>query len=258
MIKAILLDVDGTILSFETHQIPASALAALQQVHEKGIKIIIATGRAAGDLREIESVPYDAVIALNGAECYLRDGTLVYNRPISREDFQKAAAIARQYDIALALELNDGVFVDQLKPAVVQVAQMVDHPIPEVVDVEALFDAKGCSQFCFYCDQEMEKKIMPQLPGLSANRWHPAFTDINVSGTSKASGLALIAAYYDIDAANIMACGDGGNDIPMLQAAGIGVAMGNASDEVKKHANYVTEPIQNDGLAKALQHFQLI
>ena len=44
----------------------------------------------------------------------------------------------------------------------------------------------------------------------------------------------------------------------MLQAAGIGVAMGNASDEVKKHANYVTEPIQNDGLAKALQHFQLI
>ncbi|EJW99050.1 Cof-like hydrolase [gut metagenome] len=258
MIKAILLDIDGTILSFETHQIPASALTALQQVHEKGIKIIIATGRAAGDLREIESVPYDAVIALNGAECYLRNGPLIKNRPIPRKDFQKAATIARQYDIALGLELNNGVFVDKLKPAVVQVARMVDHPIPEVKDIEALFDAQGCSQFCFYCDLETEKKIMPQLPGLSATRWHPAFTDVNLSGTSKASGLTLFAAYYGIDAANILACGDGGNDIPMLQAAGIGVAMGNASDEVKKHANYVTEPIQNDGLAKVLQHFQLI
>ena len=258
MIKAILLDVDGTILSFETHQIPVSTLAALQQVHKNGIKIIIATGRAAGDLREIESVPYDAVIALNGAECYLRNGTLIKNRPIPREDFKKAAAIARQYDIALGLELNNGVFVDQLKPVVVQIAQMVDHPIPEVVDVETLFDAKGCSQFCFYCDLEMEKKIMPQLPGLSATRWHPAFTDINVSGTSKASGLNIFATYYGIDASDIMACGDGGNDIPMLQAAGIGIAMGNASDEVKKHANYITDSIHCDGLAKALQHFQLI
>lgn len=59
--KAIFLDVDGTLVSFDTHRVPQSAIEALQQVHESGIKIIIATGRAFTDLHELEEIPYDAV-----------------------------------------------------------------------------------------------------------------------------------------------------------------------------------------------------
>lgn len=72
---------------------------------------------------------------------------------------------------------------------------------------------------------------MPLLSGLSATRWHPLFADVNVAGTSKATGLSLFADYYRVKVSEIMACGDGGNDIPMLKAAGIGVAMGNASEK---------------------------
>lgn len=74
--KAIFLDVDGTLVSFDTHRVPQSAIEALQQVHESDIKIIIATGRAFTDLHELEEIPYDAVIALNGSDCVLRDGLL--------------------------------------------------------------------------------------------------------------------------------------------------------------------------------------
>ena len=65
MIKAIMLDVDGTLVSFETHKILQSSVEALKEIHDRGIRIVIATGRAAGDLHEIAAVPYDGIISLN-------------------------------------------------------------------------------------------------------------------------------------------------------------------------------------------------
>ena len=67
--KAIFLDVDGTLISFKTHKIPQTTIDALNQVHNNGIKIIIATGRVATDLGELDAIPYDAVVSLNGSHC---------------------------------------------------------------------------------------------------------------------------------------------------------------------------------------------
>lgn len=110
----------------------------------------------------------------------------------------------------------------------------------------------------FYIDDEMEQQVMPLLPNLSLSRWHPLFADVNLAGISKATGLSAFADYYGIEMAEIMACGDGGNDIPMLKVAGIGVAMGNASETVKASADFVTDTVENDGLCKALKHFGII
>ena len=258
MIKALLLDVDGTLLSFETHKVSQSSMDALKKVHDSGIKIVIATGRAASDLHEIDAVPYDGVIALNGAECALRDGSVIRKVAIPVQDFRKSMELAREFDFAVALELNEGVFVNRLTPTVEQIAGIVEHPVPPVVDIEEMFERKECCQLCFYFDEETEQKVMPLLPGLSATRWHPLFADVNVAGTSKATGLSLFADYYRIKVAEIMACGDGGNDIPMLKAAGIGVAMGNASEKVQSVADFVTDTVDNNGLCKALKQFGVI
>lgn len=258
MIKALLLDVDGTLLSFETHAVSQSSIDALRKAHDRGIKIVIATGRSACDLREIESVPYDGIIALNGADCILHDGTVIRRGPIPDKDFKKAMEIAREFDFAVALELDEGIFVNRLTPIVEKIARIVEHPVPPVVDIEEMFGKKECCQLCFYFDDETERKVMPLLPTLSSSRWHPLFADINVAGTSKAAGLSLFADYYKIEPLEIMACGDGGNDIPMLKAAGIGVAMGNASEQVKSVADFVTDTVDDNGLCKVLKRFGLI
>lgn len=258
MIKAIMLDVDGTLVSFETHKVSKSSIEALKKVHDSGIKIVIATGRAAGDLHEISDIPYDGVIALNGADCVVRGGTAIRKFPIPLEDFKKSMSIAEEFNFAVAIELDEGVFVNRLTPVVEHIAKMVDHPIPSVVDIEALFDRQVCCQLCFYFDQDMERKVMPLLPNLSVSRWHPLFTDINVAGVNKAAGLSVFADYYGIEVSEIMACGDGGNDISMLKSAGVGVAMGNASADVKASADYVTDTVDDDGLYKALKHFEII
>ena len=239
-----MLDVDGTLVSFETHKVLPSSVDALRKIHDGGIRIVIATGRAAGDLHEIADVPYDGIIALNGADCVLRDGTVIRKHLIPKDDFKKAMEIAKTFDFAVAIELDEGVFVNRLTPT--------------VVDIENLFEKKECCQLCFYIDDEMEQKVMSFLPNLSLSRWHPLFADVNVAGISKATGLSVFADYYGIGMTEIMACGDGGNDIPMLKVAGIGVAMGNASEIVKASANFVTDTVENDGLCKALKHFGII
>ena len=243
MIKAIMLDVDGTLVSFETHKVLPSSVDALRKIHDGGIRIVIATGRAAGDLHEIADVP---------------DGTVIRKHLIPKDDFKKAMEIAKTFDFAVAIELDEGVFVNRLTPTVEQIAKIVEHPIPTVVDIENLFEKKECCQLCFYIDDEMEQKVMSFLPNLSLSRWHPLFADVNVAGISKATGLSVFADYYGIGMTEIMACGDGGNDIPMLKVAGIGVAMGNASEIVKASANFVTDTVENDGLCKAVKHFGII
>ncbi|WP_302604995.1 Cof-type HAD-IIB family hydrolase [uncultured Alistipes sp.] len=258
MIRALFFDVDGTLVSFATHQVPDSTREALAEAHGRGVRIFIATGRASGDLGLIAGIPRDGVVALNGAECRLSDGECIACRPIPQADFERSMELAEELGFAVALEFDDGIFVDRVTPEVVRMAHSIAHPVPEAVDLRALFAQRTCCQMCFFCDEETQRRIMPQLPGLAANRWCPIFTDINACGTDKAQGVAAMAARFGLAADEIMAFGDGGNDIPMLRAAGVGVAMGEAGPEVQAAADYVTASVDDDGIRKALIRFGVI
>ena len=85
--KAVFTDIDGTLVSFKTHKVPQSAIDALQAAHEKGITLIISTGRPFTDLKEVVSLPYDGVISLNGADCRWRDGSVIEQYKIQYDDF---------------------------------------------------------------------------------------------------------------------------------------------------------------------------
>ena len=229
MTKALFLDVDGTLISFETHEVPASALDALRRAHARGVRLFIATGRAAADLEPLQEIPYDGVVALNGADCLMRDGTLVARHPVPRADFEKALALSEELGFPVGLELNDGVFVNRVTPEVVRLAEMVAHPVPREVDLRALFDRGDCCQMCFYFDPELEKRVMAEF-----------------------------AAHFGFAHDETMAFGDGGNDAALLRAAGVGVAMGNACGEALNAADYVTASVDDDGIRKALEKFGVI
>ena len=88
--------------------------------------------------------------------------------------------------------------------------------------------------------------------------WYPGYADIIPKGGGKHEGMRKVGEHYGFAPEEAMAFGDGGNDISMLKAAGIGVAMGNASEKVKLAADYVTDSVDNDGIEKALKHFGVI
>ena len=103
-----------------------------------------------------------------------------------------------------------------------------------------------------------EAALSPRLRHVTSGRWHPEFTDFTRQGVDKALGLREMASFLHLDISQTMAFGDGGNDIAILSAAGIGVAMGNSADDVKAAADFVTTDVDNHGIAHALRHYKII
>lgn len=250
--------IDGTLVSFKTHSIPESAKSALEKLRSNNVEIVIATGRAATRVPYITNLPYSAVIGLNGSECVMRDGTVAYRHYIPQELFNKALELGRKYDFAIAAKVEEGFIVDKITPRVKEMSEKIGTPLPNVRDLRNLNPSEHIGQLCFFTDVETEEKIMPGLKGLSSSRWCDIFADVNISGIDKGTAIQEYAEFRGINISETIAFGDGANDLPMILKAGTGVAMGNASPQVKALADYVTDDIDKDGIAKALMHFGLI
>lgn len=128
--------------------------------------------------------------------------------------------------------------------------------IPTISFEEAT--SKEIIQMTPFITEEEEKEICPSIPTCEIGRWYPAFADITAKGDTKQKGMDEIIRYFDIKLEETMSFGDGGNDISMLRHAAIGVAMGQAKEDVKAAADYVTAPIDEDGISKAMKHFGII
>lgn len=222
------------------------------------MEIVIVTGRAASRIPHISDIPCSAVIGLNGSECMTRDGTVIKKHYISQELFKKALEFGDNYDFAIAAKVEEEFVVDKITPRVLEMSDKIGAPVPKVVNLSCLNSSEQIGQLCFFTDIETEKNIMSSLPGLSASRWCDIFADINITGIDKGTAIQEYAEFRGVDVKDTIAFGDGENDIPMILKAGIGVAMGNASTKVKSFADFITDEIDNDGVAKALVHFNLI
>lgn len=258
MIRALVFDVDGTLVSFRTHRIPESTREALLRAHARGIRLFVATGRTATQLAPLAGLPFDGVAALNGASCHAADGSPIACRPIPQAAFDRVMELSKELGFPVMLELDEGGFIERRSPEVDELFRLVDLPEPRVADLRERFSRGDCCQLCLFFDAETERRAMACVPELVATRWHPSFADVNPRGADKAAGMRTLLERFGIAPEEAMAFGDGGNDTSMLRAAGIGVAMGNACAEALAAADYVTSSIDDDGIRRALEHFGVI
>ena len=108
-----------------------------------------------------------------------------------------------------------------------------------------------------YMPPEMDEPFGAAVPGYKAVRWNDVFADVIPADGGKAQGMARMLERFGLGFDQCIAFGDGGNDIEMLRAAGIGVAMGNAAPAVKAAADYITDSVDEDGIWNAAVHFGL-
>ena len=257
MIKAIFLDIDGTMVSFETHCVPDNTRNALREARRNGVKVFVSTGRHKSDITNLGDLEFDGYITLNGAYCMVGN-EVIYKKSIPRVSIE---AIVR-YDEEVApipcfFVEADKVSANMMDEQMTQMMQMVKFP-PRPIAPSRAFIEKEIFQMSAFFPKEQDKEIMRLLPECEFARWYPTFTDINTRDVDKSVGLEKTGTYFGIAAGEMMAFGDGGNDISMIKYAGIGVAMGNSSEEVKLAADYVTTSVDDDGVGNALRYFGVL
>ena len=257
MIKALFFDIDGTLVSFKTHQIPQSAIDAIMQAKKQGVKIYISTGRPFLLINNIDGIKHlvDGYITANGAYCFAGN-EVISCLPIPEEDVRTVIRWADEKDFAcmvvgekdLAMYRNNAC-ADRIFRQMLNVHNLqTDVPIEPILRQRIL-------QLTPVISEAEEKQLMPLLTGCESSRWYPDFADITARNVNKGNGLLAIAAHHGIRIEETMALGDGGNDISIIERAGIGVAMGNANDSLKAVADYVTGSVDEDGVYHALKRW---
>lgn len=261
-IKALFFDVDGTLVSYKTHQIHPEDIRSLKKLHENGIKLFIASGRnfeVPDEAKVIEPVRplMDGLIGINGQVCEMADGTIVSNYRMNDDDNKAVRKCCSENHLALLYYLGPNAYVTEMTDLVKGFAEYVGLPTPKVRPLAP--DEPTPIKLCVYTTAADEDRLLKPLlkHTLTANN-RDFISDLIPSDVGKDNGIRDICNYLGIDPKETMAFGDGENDISMIRAAGIGIAMGIAPDKVKETADYVTTAAEDAGITKALQHFGLI
>lgn len=260
--KTIFFDIDGTLLT--THNgrrfsIPPSALTALNVLKQNGHRIAVCSGRPEAFIHKFFPGMFDTYVALNGAHVVF-DGQTVLVREFPPE---RVAALTEHFDSfgctytfigrehAWGRNLSDRYPV-RLNEAYGIPDYVVTKWTPE--DVHA-----GMMDFLFHDDEEY-RRCQSAFDETMVLNYHPGnfAADLSFKGEDKAGGIRALLEYSGIDRADTIAFGDGYNDITMMREVGFGVAMGNAVDEVRQAAHYVTGTVFEDGIYHALEHLKLI
>lgn len=257
MIRALFFDIDGTLVSFKTHIVPESTVKAIKEARDKGIKVFISTGRPKIIINNLGKLEFDGYITMNGAYCFAGKDEVIYKSSIPSEDVETVVSMVKKTSLSCIFVLEKKMFICNPGWMSNEFSTTLNiPPLPEIKADDIL--SNEIFQISPFITPAQEKELMPQIPYCESGRWHTSFTDIVAKGNGKNRGIDEIIKHFDIPLEATIAFGDGGNDIPMLQHAAIGVAMGNAKDNVKQAADYVTDSVDDDGILKAFQHFGIL
>lgn len=258
MIKAIFFDIDGTLVSFKTHRMPESAERAIRALRAKGILVFIASGRHLLTINNLGTLQFDGYITMNGGYCIAGKDRVIYKNSIPEADIASVVRYMEEVENFPCIFVHEHqLYMNYDNEQTHEIFNLLNFPEPPVLPLREAARGETFQLVAFFT-KEQEKAIMNIMPGSEATRWNPVFTDVIPRDSSKHVGVDKMLAHFGIALEESMAFGDGGNDMSMLQHVGIGVAMGNAADEVKRVATHVTASVDDDGVEKALRHFGLI
>lgn len=257
MIKAIFFDIDGTLISFKTHQVSSQTLEALHSVKQKGIKVFIATGRHRLEIDRFNGFEFDGYVTMNGQYCFNSEKKIIYKNPIEKQAVEAIIYLSQMTEEAHMFFEENNIYLNRHNEKVKKVLDEINVSNLKIEDLSHFLE-KEIFQIVSFVTVEEEEEVKKLLPSCEITRWHPLFMDINPKGGNKKAGIQKMLEYYNISPDEMMAVGDGENDISMLKLAKYSVAMGNASDQVKAYAKYITSDVDNEGVLKALKHFEIL
>ncbi|WEG18870.1 Cof-type HAD-IIB family hydrolase [Alkalihalophilus pseudofirmus] len=254
--KIVFLDIDGTITNHEDGSISSKTKEAIKALKHKGLKIVAATGRPLSMCNEIRELGIDTFITANGA--YVKhDDKVLHKVQMDKNIVREVVEYAKAENHGLSFYSENfymnGIKDDNILRALKETLSLNHYP-----EINQLFHNDEIYLMCLFADDEMLEKYIHKFPHLSFRRWHPFILNVLQEDISKSLAIFKTLEYFKIDKSEAIAFGDGENDIDMLELAGLGIAMGNGTDSLKKVADFVTLNSSEDGIAYALKKFGVI
>lgn len=263
-IKLVAIDVDDTLLDSE-NKMTTKTIVILKKAIKNGIKIVMASGRPLTGTQEIyqelgiDNKNNQYAMNFNGGLISSTSGEILVQDTLSIIEAQKLYKIAKNLGVYLQLETNNCVYTPYTQIPVYTLidGQVMNTPVKRL-NLEKLKKTDHFAKAMFVGDPERINKAykLPQLIKFyNIKASSPSYLEINHKGISKSYGLKELAKKLSLNINQTMAIGDGENDIPMIKTAGIGVAMANGTDEIKKQADFITRSNDEDGVALAVKKF---
>ena len=268
-IRLIALDLDGTLLDSEKRLSPRS-LAALNKAAAQGIEIVPTTGRffrgMPEEIRAFSELHY--AVTINGAQVYdVRRDAVISRAEIPLAEALEAMAWLENYDliydcyvgswgwITRAYQENAAQFV--LDRHYLKMLRVLRTPVPELKSYLAGRGQDVQKIIIFTRTDALQRELLELLPrrfpNLITTSSAPHNIELNTPAANKGAALLALADALGISQAQTMAVGDGLNDLSMIRAAGVGVAMGNAHPDVSAAADLVCADCDHDGAAEAIE-----
>ena len=263
--KLIALDLDGT-LKNSNNIITPKTKEALMKVQEMGEKIVLASGRPTPGLRydskELELEKYGGfLLSYNGARVYdVKNDKSIYEQVLSEEEAILVNNRAKQFNLVPMTYKDYSIISEKADDEYVQVeSRICDIEVIQVDDL-TLSLPKPIFKLLLtghpdYVASVIDEFKEPYGEDLSIYRSVPFFVEVMAKGIDKAASLERLVQYLGITKEEVMAFGDGYNDLSMIEYAGLGVAMENAVDGVKERADYITKSNDEDGIAYVLSQY---
>lgn len=254
--KIVFIDIDGTLVNGEKN-IPNDAKLAIRELKKRHIPVVLATGRAPYFFSDIlADLGLSSYISFNGSYV-VHEAEEVYRKPIPVETLKALEDMALKNNHPLVFQGSKECCANHEEHAhIIESFQSLKLNAPSYR--KDFWKEADIYQCLLFCEGKEEKLYEESFSNIHFVRWHPLSTDVIPTGGSKAAGIAQILNILNIDPKEAVAFGDGLNDKEMLSYVGMGIAMGNAHENIKPYAKFVTKHVDEGGIAYGLKKIGLL
>lgn len=262
--RLLCIDIDGTLLNDEK-EIPQQVRAAIQKAVSRGLQVALITGRMPAATAPVAGkLQVPCIMACNAGTYILENGQCLSAEYLSADAVRAVYKTAEKYNVPLWIFRHEQWYVTDMDDYIQEEIDLV-HYIPEIVNIDTLItewekDKSGPNKVLIGAGSELIKAVYAELREQNRQDVEMAcsaetFLEIFPKGMNKGKALQLICGKAGIRKEETIAFGDQELDIPMLMAAGVGIAMGNAIAELKETADFVTKTNNEAGIAYALDYY---